>query len=191
MYNTPVSTRLWRKLIPMVILVLGLVLLAATTWPLPLDRAEWTTASPDSAASEYHFWLEWPTAIRRGDSRTARLTVQPPTAAAELRVVGARIEFTGITSGPPGNLAQPIGAAETLDFRWELQPVEAGVHSGTLWIYALPSAEDSLEQRVVLAARRLQVRAIFLGPVPAVWLRWSGVILVSLAGVLFIRRHSK
>ena len=188
LYNTPMPSRQWRTLIKAGILLVGLALLSISTWPLPTERMEWTANPTGSLQGEFNFALAWPISIRASEPRTARLTVKPlPGQLADTRIE-ARLEFAGLVIAPEGIMAQSIGAAENLDFRWELEPVEVGVHSGTLWIYTSPQTSDRSEQRVAIAARPLQVRTLFLGPVPVVWLRWVGIILIALAAVLFIRR---
>ncbi|MHB0989347.1 MAG: hypothetical protein ACYC3P_11895 [Bellilinea sp.] len=181
-------SRRWRKLIKAAILLVGLALLTVSTWPLPTERMEWTANPTGSLQGEFNFALVWPISIRVSEPRTARLTVKPPSDLPANARIEARLEFAGLVIAPAGIMAQPVGAAETLEFNWEIEPVEAGVHSGTLWIYAAPLVSDRSEQRVALAARPLQVRAIFLGPVPVVWLRWIGIVLIALAVVLFIRQ---
>ncbi|MHB8111841.1 MAG: hypothetical protein ACYDHA_00075, partial [Bellilinea sp.] len=140
-------SRQWRKLIKAGILLAGLALLAISTWPLPVERMEWTANPTASLQGEFNFALAWPISIRASEPRTARLTVKPsPGQLADTRIE-ARLEFAGLVIAPEGIMAQSIGAAENLDFRWELEPVEAGVHSGTLWIYTSPQTSDRSEQR--------------------------------------------
>ena len=177
-----------RKFIPAIGLLLGLTLFAVTTWPLPVERMEWTANPTGNPGGEFNFALAWPKSIRAGEPRAARLIVRPPPGQPANTVIEARLEFAGLVITPAGIMAQPIGVAETLDFRWELEPVETGIHSGTLWIYTAPQVANSLEQGTALVARPLQVRAIILGPLSVVWLRWIGVVLIALAAVLFFRR---
>ena len=188
LYNTPMPSRQWRKLIKAGILLAGLALLAVSTWPLPVERMEWTANPTTSLQGEFNFALSWPVSIRASEPRAAHLTVKPPPNQFTNTMIEARLEFSDLVIAPAGIMAQPVGAAETLEFNWELELAAAGVHSGTLWIYISPVVSDRSEQRVVLAARPLQVRAIFLGPVPVVWLRWVGIVLIALAVVLFIRQ---
>lgn len=177
-----------RKFIPAIVLLLGLTLFAVSTWPLPVERMEWTANPTASLQGEFNFALAWPISIRASEPRTARLTVRlPPGLPANARIE-SRLEFGGLVIAPAGIMAQSVGAAETLEFNWEIEPAKAGVHPGTLWIYTAPQVANSLEQGTALVARPLQVRAIFLGPVPVVWLRWIGVALIALAAVLFSRR---
>ena len=182
------SSRNWRKLIKAGILLVGLALLTVSTWPLPAERMEWMANPTGSLQGEFNFALAWPVSIRASEPRPARLTVRPPPGQPANTLIEARLEFAGLVITPAGIMAQPIGAAETLEFRWELEPLKAGVHSGTLWIYTSPLVSGSSVQRTALVARPLQVRAIFLGPLPVVWLRWIGIVLIALATVLFFRR---
>jgi hypothetical protein len=181
-------SRQWRNLIKTGILLVGLALLAVSTWPLPVERMEWMANPTTSLQGEFNFSLSWPVSIRVSEPRVAQLTVKPPPGLPANTRIEARLEFADLVIAPAGIMAQSIGAAENLDFRWELEPVEAGVHSGMLWIYTSPQTSDRSEQRVAIAARPLQVRTLFLGPVPVFWLRWVGIILIALAAVLFIRR---
>ena len=179
-------SRQWRKLIKAGILLVGLVLLSISTWPLPVERMEW--AANGSSQGEFNFALTWPISIRASEPRAAHLTIKPPPGQPVHTTIEARLEFGGLVIAPAGIMAQPVGAVETLEFNWEIEPVKAGVHPGTLWIYTSTLVSDSSDERTALVARPLQVRAIFLGPVPVVWLRWIGVVLIALATVLFFRR---
>ena len=188
LYNTPMPSRQWCKLIKAGILLVGLALLTVSTWPLPAERMEWTANPTGSSPGEFTFALAWPVSIRASEPGMAHLTIKPPPGQPANTMIEARLEFAGLVIAPAGIMAQPVGMAETLEFRWKLEPATAGVHFGTLWIYTSPLVSDSSEQRVALVARPLQVRAIFLGPVPVVWLRWVGIVLIALAAVLFIRQ---
>ncbi|MBA4399211.1 MAG: hypothetical protein C0396_05000 [Anaerolinea sp.] len=188
MYNTPMPFRHWRKLIKAGILLAGLALLAVSTWPLPVERMEWTANPTASLQGEFNFALSWPVFIRVGEPRAAHLTVKPPSGLPANTRIEARLEFPDLVIAPAGIMAQPVGAVEMLEFNWEIEPVEVGVLPGTLWIYTSTPVSGSSDERTALVARPLQVRAIFLGLVPLVWLRWIGVVLIALATVLFFRR---
>ena len=177
-----------RKFIPAIVLLLGLTLFAVTTWPLPVERMEWTANPTTSLQGEFSFALSWPISIRASEPRMARLTVKPPPGMPANTRIEARLEFPDLVIAPAGIMAQPVGAIETLEFNWEIEPVEAGVLPGTLWIYTSSLASGNSEEHAAFVARPLQVRAIFLGPVPVVWLRWVGIVLIALATVLFIRQ---
>lgn len=176
-----------RKFIPAIVLLLGLTLFAVTTWPLTVERMEWTANPTASSQGKFDFALAWPIFIRASEPRTARLTVRPPPGLPANTRIEARLEFGGLVIAPAGIMAQSVGAVETLEFNWEIEPVKAGVHPGTLWIYTSTLVSGNSEGRTALVARPLQVRAIFLGPVPVVWQRWIGVVLIALATVLFFR----
>lgn len=180
-----------RKFIPWVVLVIGLFLIVVTSWPMPSDTTEWNISNN---STQYTFILEWPSALRVGETRPTVLKVtrdgqnlpdmDAPSA------LEARLEFAGVQFSPNGSIVQSVGSSNTNLFHWSIAAGQAGNSTGTLWVYSIIPGSGANEERVPLTARPLEIRSIGHRLAPIHLLRWIGVLLLA-APVFLMFRSAK
>src|SRR5574340_230315 len=176
----------YRKTAALALFALGLGLVLLTSWPLPSQSVQWTAAAETAA---YTISLDWPLLVRVGEKHAAVLVVEQaatPTAdSVSPKLLETRLEFNHLRIDPSAKVTQPLGSAGVNEFRWSIIAGQAGMSSGTLWIYAASPDETAMPQ--ALAARTLELRAVGPGRTALLSLRWLGVALMALGGFLLVR----
>lgn len=176
-----------QKSFPWVLFVLGLILFALASWPLPAEKIEWTA---DAGVAAYTFQLSWPTSVRVGENREANLVIirKDSGQAGQPEVLRVRLEFNDLIIDPSGMITQIAAAGRENKVRWSITAGQPGLSTGTLWIYTSASAGG--EEFSALAARTLNLRSF--GPTRSaiLFLRWLGVALAVL-GAVWLSRLSR
>ncbi len=144
--------------------------------------------------------LEWPNAIRAGDSDTVRLTLEVdtlgniiPTAEVGGHEVGGGnvtipnlydthnvmaeswLDIAGLNISPAEHISQPLLPGQSVTFYWSVQPEAVGDYRGTVWLklHFIPKAGGDPSELVV-SAQRLEIRAVNLFGVGGVTARVIG-----------------
>jgi len=182
----------FRRIFPPFFVLLGFVLFTLSSYPLPSDDITWQGSLIAPSENTYLFNLDWPAAIRATEPRGVRLRVQTPQGLPEGSVLIARLEFNSAMVSPSGEIIQPVSASGSNEFQWSLAPLAAGKHDGTLWVYSDDSLANPAAQRQAIISRPVEFQAIFLGPLPVVWLRRMGISLLAMGALLYIfwSKHS-
>ena len=188
-----------------------------STEPPASTEAPGSTEAPAAAPvipEERVLTVEWPAAIRTGDSDVVRLTLVvdeqgniTPTAQVsgnQVRSQGvqipnvydthqvmaeARLDMAGITISPMGEITEPMQPGEAVTFIWSVLPQSVGTYRGTIWLHLLfiPKAGGQA-QRSVLSAQAIQIKAVNLfglGGVPgAYWEGWGLSLALCLAWII-------
>lgn len=192
-YNTLVNWTIIRRVSGLLLLVVSLVALTWSLWPLsvrtrsliispaemrPEDLpAGQALADLPAISAPRTLLLEWPPLMRMGELALLRLTFNPAlqegaspeisseTSGEYFTLAEARLELPAVAHTPPGQVSQALLPGEPVTFIWELLPSRAGEAEGTVWLHLrfVPTAGGS-ELRRLLTAQRVQIRAIsFLG----------------------------
>jgi len=181
-----------QRFIPWVFFIFGLLLLALTTWPLPVEHSQWIAESLSDPQVAYTFTLEWPQSLRVGEEGVAGLTAlrdatgEPPAQS----MLEARLEFAGLVIDPNGSIAQTAGGNSDmpLEYRWLITAHQPGKVSGTLWIYLVTQDAGGIEMRDALVARALDLEVSSIFGLPVLSLRWMGGVLIVISMVVIIRQ---
>jgi hypothetical protein len=150
--------------------------------------------------------LEFPPAIRAGDSDVVRLTLEvddlgnltPTVSVAGNTTQGqvivipnvyethnvlaeARLDLAGVDVRPSETISETLLPRQKVTFYWSLQPAEIGRFKGTVWFYLhfVPKA-GGVESRQALSAQPIEINATALFGIKADVARWLG-----LAGTVF------
>ncbi len=132
--------------------------------------------------------LEYPGAIRAGDSAVARLSfdVQPasagqatpgaPTGSAagtagplldvfqtHSVVAEADLDLAGVGFEPNGPVSEPLLPGESASFRWNLGPVTPGTYRGTAWLFLVfTDRATGGQSRLAVSAQPVEIEAMTL-----------------------------
>ena len=150
--------------------------------------------------------LEYPSAIRAGDSDVVRLTLEvddlghltptvsvagnttqgqvvliPDVYETHNVVAEARLDLAGVDVKPEGLVSEPLVRGQKVTFYWSIQPAEIGHFKGTVWFYLhfVPRGAGE-ESRQALSAQTIEIDSTALLGLKAGWARWLG-----LAGTFF------
>ncbi len=164
--------------------------------------------------------LEFPAAIRAGDSDVIRLTLEvdalgnlTPTAAAAGNVTRgelvsipnvydthnvlaeARLDMAGMEVRPADTVSEPLLPGQTATFFWSVRPTDVGTFRGTVWFFLRFIPKDGgQESRQTLSAQMIEIEAnSFLGIAagPARWLGMAGMFVSSVLGLPFLEQALK
>jgi hypothetical protein len=156
--------------------------------------------------------MEWPPAIRAGESDSVSLSLVMDeggglTATAQVEgnevhtepvlipnvyathnvVAEASLEMAGVTVVPPDDILEPLQPGEPVIFIWSVKPESVGTFRGTIWVHLRFIPKDGgAETRRVLTAQRIEIRSVNLlglGGAPARWLGALGSLLGSFLGL--------
>lgn len=154
--------------------------------------------------------LEFPPAIRAGDSDVIRLTLEvddlgsvTPTAVVGGNVVKgevieipnlyethhvvaeARLDLAGVEVKPGGEVNAPLEQGQSVTFFWSVRPAEAGTFRGTVWLYLLftPKAGGE-ETRLPVSAQWIEINSTSLFGLGGGAARTLGAIGSVVGGVL-------
>lgn len=147
--------------------------------------------SPQPALPERRrLTLEFPPALRAGDSDVVRLTLEvddlgnlTPTAEIGGNVVSgevveipnlyeshhivaeARFDIAGMEVRPAELISQPLAPGNAATFYWSVRPQEVGVYRGTVWLYLrFVDKQNGDESRKAISAQIVEIEAVnFLG----------------------------
>lgn len=154
--------------------------------------------------------LEWPEAIRAGDSDVIRLSLEmdrdgtlTPTALIEGNVVRsegvevpnlyethnvvaeARLDIAGVEYTPVGTVQQPLMAGQSVDFFWSLNPEKVGEYRGTVWLFLRFIPRDGGPERErALSAQIVEVRVVNLLGLSGVSARVFGAVGTVMGSLL-------
>jgi hypothetical protein len=164
--------------------------------------------------------LEFPPAIRAGDSDVIRLTLEvdtqgnlTPTASVagnttQGQVVSipnvyathnvlaeARLDMAGLEVRPAEAVSQPLLPGQSATYFWSVRPAEVGRYRGTVWLFLhfVPKGGGA-ESRQALSAQVIEIEstALFgLQSEPARWLGVVGTFFSSLLGLPFLEEAVK
>lgn len=135
----------------------------------------------------YTLQLSWPEKARTGEIQEVKLVFaaqeyqheQP--SASKVRTPGgsqpgsqveersllleARLEAPNLVVLPSGNIGQKLVPSQPVNFSWRIQPQQAQVYRGTIWVYLRPLGDEAdASKRQVLAAHEFSITGIqFLG----------------------------
>lgn len=147
--------------------------------------------SPQPALPERRrLTLEFPPALRAGDSDVVRLTLEvddlgnlTPTAEIGGNVVSgevveipnlyeshhivaeARFDIAGMEVRPAELISQPLAPGNAATFYWSVRPQEVGFYRGTVWLYLrFVEKQNGDESRKAISAQIVEIEAVnFLG----------------------------
>jgi hypothetical protein len=154
--------------------------------------------------------LEFPPAIRAGDSDVVRLTLAvdtqgnlTPTVSAAGDVIRgetvsipnvyqthnvlaeARLDMAGMDVRPADTVGEPLLPGQSATFFWSVRPAEVGNYRGTVWLFLHFVPKDGgQESRQPLSAQPIEIEATSLFGIPAGTARWLGVAGTFLSSVL-------
>ncbi len=159
--------------------------------------------------------LEYPAAIRAGDSDVVRLTLEldesgnlTPTAEIQGNIIQgavisipnvyethnvlaeARLDMAGVDVRPGDLVSETLLPRQKVTFYWSILPSEVGKYKGTVWFYLhfVPKV-TGLESRQALSAQMIEIESTsFLGLRAnlARWLGVAGTFISSVLGLPFL-----
>ncbi len=161
--------------------------------PAPTPTFEAMTVSPlpapPAAIPEWRrLTLEYPAAIRAGDSDVIRLTLEVdalggavPTAEVQGNLVTggavqipnlyqthnvvaeADLDLAGVDFQPNGPVSEPLLPGESVTFRWSVHPTAPGTYRGTAWLFLVftDKATGALSRKAI-SAQPVQIEATTL-----------------------------
>ncbi len=159
--------------------------------------------------------LEYPPAIREGDSDVVRLTLQvdtrgniTPTAEIQGHTVNgqtitipnvydtanvvaqARLDMSGVQVMPADLVEEPLLPGQDVTFFWSVQPNGVGTFRGTVWLYLeFVPLNGGATTRQAVSAQMIQITttSLFgLSAGPARWLGFAGTVISSILGLPFL-----
>jgi hypothetical protein len=154
--------------------------------------------------------LEYPEAIRSGDSDIIRLTLEvdelggitPTAEIAGNRVTGetvdvpdlyathnviaeARLDMAGMEVRPPETISSPLLPGETVTFYWSVKPESSGAFKGTAWLHLrfVNKATGEESQRAI-SAQVVEIHTTDLLGLPAGIARTTGAVGSVVGGII-------
>lgn len=172
-----------------------------------------TTAPPPEIPEARRLTLEYPAAIRSGDSGVARLALEvEPAGSASLTpdgsgsgiagrtvpapdlfethtvVAEANLDLPGVPFQPAGPVGEPLLRGQAASFRWNLRPTTPGTYNGTAWLFLVFTDKATGEQsRLALSAQPIEIRSTTLLGLGGGAARWLGAIGAVLGAGLGLR----
>jgi hypothetical protein len=154
--------------------------------------------------------LDYPAAIRAGDSDVVRLTLELDnlgnlTATAETAgnitqgeiiqipnvydthniLAEARLDLAGVVVRPEETVSEPLLPGQKVTFYWSIQPAEVGSYRGMVWFYLRFVPRDgSPATRQALSAQQIEIEATSFAGIKAEAARWLGLGGVFVSTVL-------
>jgi hypothetical protein len=174
--------------------------------PTQADTVELPPAVPEARM----LTLEYPPAIRAGDSDRVRLTLEvddqgnlTPTASVAGNVTQgqvivipnvydthnvlaeARLDLAGVDVRPVDTVSETLLPGQKVTFYWSIKPDDIGNYKGTVWFYLhfVPKA-GGLESRQALSAQTLEINSTALFGIKAGVARWIGLAGTFIGSVL-------
>ena len=188
-----------------ILLAVSLAVLAWCYWPLPAKQQSLALSPTNLQAlnpgihlptfllqENRRLVLSYPVTLRQGE--TGRVTLRwdllarspgSPAATSPSVLVETRLDLLGIFQNPAGSIDAPLFPGQALVLQWQINGVQAGLYSGTVWSYLNPSpASDSSStsqqtsdafQPVAAQDIELQIISLFRLDFPtAKWMGASG-----------------
>lgn len=202
-------------------LACGLGAQSAALAPTPAPTGEGATAMPLPAVPEERLLtLEFPPAIRAGDSDVIRLTLAvdtqgdlTPTVSTAGNVIHgekvsipnvyathnvlaeARLDLAGMEVRPADTVGEPLLPGQNATFFWSVRPADVGNYRGTLWLFLhFVPKNGGAESRQPLSAQPIEIEATALFGIRAETARWlglAGTFVSSLLGLPFLEEALK
>lgn len=189
----------------LLLLVVSLLVLVWGFWPGRKSVYTIQMGASGPINSPVTIMLEWPSAMRQGDSGKVRLKLElhgngsqvvlddnsHPVIAADTDtarqgynvVAEARLEQSRLPVTPTGEIIQPIEAGQPGEFLWSIQAIEPGDYPGTLWVHLalVPEAnfgegEVNYGVRQPLTARPVDIRVVNLLGIQGWMARVIGIV---------------
>jgi hypothetical protein len=175
--------------------------------PTQADTIELPPAVPETRM----LTLEYPPAIRAGDSDRVRLTLEvdnqgnlTPTVSIEGNVTHgevltipnvydthnvlaeARLDLAGVDVRPSETVSETLLPGQKVTFYWSVKPEDVGNYKGTVWFYLhfVPKDVTGVESRQALSAQTIEINSTALFGVKAGVARWLGLAGTVLGSVL-------
>ncbi len=184
-------------------LALGLIILAWAVWPTPTDAAQFNIPAgvlPGAPAgtgyaspADYVLTVDWPTRLRMGQIGTLRATLVEqdgtsiPAADRPAQAVLVEPAIGGLALDPPGLVQTNLAAGQDLVLTWDMDPVNAGDHSGKVYIsFGFYNEAESVLDAVPIAVVDLSVSVTSLWGLDSQLALWFGLVGLVLWGALFV-----
>jgi hypothetical protein len=165
--------------------------------------------------------LEYPPAIRAGDSDVVKLTLEvgqdgslTPTVSvagklSQGQVVSipnvfdthnvmaeARLDMAGVDIRPEAMISETLLPGQKVTFYWSVLPAEVGKYKGTLWFYLrfIPRDAAGVESRQALSAQPIMIESTTFFGLRAGLARWlgtGGTLFSVLLGLPFLESALK
>jgi len=164
--------------------------------------------------------LEFPPAIRVGDSDVVRLTLEvdaqgnlTPSASTAGNITQgqvlsipnlydthnvlaeARLDMAGMEVRPADTVSEPLLPGQSAIFFWSVRPAEVGKYRGTIWLFLrFVPKNGGQESRQPLSAQGIEIEANSLFGIaagPARWLGVAGTFISSVLGLPFLEQALK
>ncbi len=182
---------------------------------VPLPTESLSIEIPPAVPESRMLTLEFPPAIRAGDSDVIRLTLElddsgniTPTVSTagnqSLQQVviipnvyethnvlaEARLDMAGLEVRPSDVVTETLLPGQKVTFYWSILPVEVGKYKGTVWFFLhfVPKI-NGIESRQAISAQVIQIEATsFFGlrATVARWLGIAGTFISSILGMPFL-----
>jgi hypothetical protein len=134
--------------------------------------------------------LTYPAQVRVGDADFVRLVFDTGDGLQDIFethhvIAEARFNVSGMQSTPSELVSQTLLEGQTVSFNWKVNPMQVGIHQGTIWFYMrFVDKVSGNESRVTVSARVVDIEAIdFLG-LSTGFVRTLGVAGLLVGGVL-------
>ena len=168
-----------------------------------ISPTDFPAFTPQPAINESRrLTLEFPPAIRAGDSDIVRLTLEvddlgnvTPTAQFGDHVVTgetvqipnlyeshhviaeSRFDIAGIEVRPADLISIPLAQGQSATFSWSIRPSETGVYRGTIWLYLrFVDKLNGEESRITVSAQIVEIEAVNLLGLSGSFARTVGLI---------------
>jgi hypothetical protein len=192
-----------------ILLAVSLAVLAWCYWPLPAKQQSLALSPTNLQAlnpgiqlpafllqENRRLVLSYPTTLRQGETGrvTLRWDLSIPSpgslaaAAGPSVLVETRLDLLGIFQNPAGSIDAPLFPGQALVLQWQINGVQAGLYSGTVWSYLNPSpasdnsstGQQTSDAFQPVAAQDIEVQIISLFGLDfltAKWMDASGLVL--------------
>ncbi|MCX8063356.1 MAG: hypothetical protein N3D16_12305 [Anaerolineales bacterium] len=154
--------------------------------------------------------LEWPETIRVGDSDLILLTLEvdaegnlTPTASIQGHQVKGeiftvpnlyathfvfaegRLDISGLEVKPNPEIIESLQPGKRVKFAWSIRAEQVGNYRGMVWLHLVFKPKSGgIEERLALAAQRIDIRAVNLLGMSGNAARWMGVLGTLLGSLL-------
>ena len=192
---------------------------AGAVLPAPTQESH-AIDMPPAIPEQRMLTLEFPPAIRAGDSDVVRLTLEvddsggltPTVSVAGNLIQGqtvsipnvyathnvmaeARLDMAGVDVRPVDSITETLLPGQKVTFYWSILPANVGKYKGTVWFFLrfIPKS-GGVESRQALSAQLIEIEATsFLGIKAnlARWLGIGGAFLGSVLGLPFLEESLK
>lgn len=169
-----------------------------------------TVEMPPAVPEQRLLTLDFPSAIRAGDSDVVRLTLElggdgsltptvsivgKPTQGQGLSIPNvydthnvlaeARLDMAGVDIRPGATISETLLPGQKVTFYWSVLPAEVGKYKGTVWFFLRFIPKDGgVESRQALSAQLIEIESTSFFGIKAGLARWLGMAGTFLSAVL-------